>query len=207
MSFRQILVVPLILLGLAAPLAAAGRVELEILGDAGHGSPLGFQQWLQSLGQAGIKNVKLRTARDSDQPGIEVRGSEDSPVYVVTGVIGAGDELVLPGARFRRSEVRQLAAWLDDVAKRGPPDSRDPTVAFGLSAKQFAKVREELAKPVGFSTHGMARSEAVEKIGRQLSVPLQLKDSLTGGDEKIEEGTFRRIVRHGVGMYPASDRT
>jgi hypothetical protein len=80
-----------------------------------------------------------------------------------------------------------LAEWLDDLAKRGPPDRREPVAAFGLTAKQLEQVREDLAKPVGFSTRGVSRAEAVEKIRRRLSLPLGTEGELDGGDEKIEE--------------------
>ena len=38
------------------------------------------------------------------------------PLYKVTAVLGACDELIVPGGRFRRNECKRLAAWLDDLA-------------------------------------------------------------------------------------------
>ena len=49
------------------------------------------------------------------------------------------------------------------------------------------KVNADLAKAVGFSTKGMARSEAVNKIAGQLGLSLKIEDALADGDEKIEE--------------------
>ena len=190
MLSRRFFTTPLVLLGLGLfvrPVLAAGRVQLELVGEAQQGSPLVFQEWLQALGRAGIKNVRLRSSQESDRPAIDVRGTEESPVYMVTGVLGGRDEVFLPGARFRRSELGKLAEWLDDLAKRGPPDRREPLEAFGLTTRQFEKLRAGLARPIGFSTVDMARSDAVEKIGRQLSVPLTLEGGLAGGDEKIDE--------------------
>lgn len=148
---------------------------------------MAFQEWLQALSRAGIRDVRLRSAVPTDQPGIEVRGTEQNPVYMVTGMLTARDEIVLPGARFRRSDLRRMAEWLDDLAKRGPPERREVTSAFGLTEKQLEKAHDDLAKVVGFSTQGMTRSEAVQKIGQQLTLPLRVEGELTGGDEKIAE--------------------
>ena len=166
---------------------ATGQVELELVGSAQLGSPMVFQQWLQTLGRAGVKNVRLRTGQDGDRVGVEVRGTTQTPIYVVTGMINGADEIVLPGARFRRGDMGLLKAWLDDVAQHGPADRREATGAFGFSAKQLERVHGDLARPVGFSTRGMTRSDAVERIGRQLGFPLKIEGDLTGGDERIVE--------------------
>jgi hypothetical protein len=165
----------------APPVFAAGQVRLEVAG----GSPMTFQEWTQSLGRAGVRNVRLRGAEPGDKPAIDVQGTERSPIYVVTGVIDAQDRIVVPGAAFGRGDAKQLAAWLDDLAKNGPPNLRPRKSAFGLTAEQLAKVHDDLAKPVGFSTKGMGRGDAVEKIGRQLSLPLRSGDPL--GAEPIDE--------------------
>jgi hypothetical protein len=166
---------------------AAGHVQLEIVGDQAHGSPMAFQEWLQALKRAGVPNVKLRSGRPGDKPEIDVQGTPDSPVYHVTALLGAGDQLVVPGARFRRSEAKQLVEWLDDLAKRGPAERREALGPFGLTAKQFQEVRDDLARPAGFTTRGLARSEAIEKLRGRLGLPLQIEGELEGGDDKLEE--------------------
>jgi hypothetical protein len=177
-----------LLLAAAAPLRAAGRVELELVGDARAGTPMGFQQWLQTLSRAGVKNVRIRTAQPTDRVKIDVQGTDQNPVYMVTGMITSGDEVLVPGARFKRSEVAGLVRWLDDLAERGPPDRREAKSAFGLTAKQLQQVHDDLSRPVGFSTRGVTPSEAVEKIGRRLTLPVQVTGELAGGDgEKIAE--------------------
>jgi hypothetical protein len=170
----------------AAP--AAGTVELELVGDT-HGTAMTFQDWGRALGAAGIRNVRMRTAEEPGPPGIEVQGTTDRPVYVVTGVVRSANELDLPGRRFRRNEAGQLADWLKDIAEHGPPEQREAKSAFGLPASQFARVRKDLATPVGFSTQGMRRTEVVEKIAEQLKLPLKLDAAAQQafGDEKVED--------------------
>jgi hypothetical protein len=193
---RHLLLPHLVLLGsaLAASGAETGRptaaakVQLELVGEAQQGAVMAFQEWLQVLRGAGIQNVRLRAATDGDKLGIEVRGSEQNRLYVVTGLLSGRDEILIPGGgRYRRSDAKRLAAWLDDLAERGPPDRREPPAAFGLTAKQFDEARKDLARLVGFSTRDMTRAEVVEKIGRRLRLPLVVDGPLADGQEKIEE--------------------
>ena len=167
--------------------APAGQVKLEIAGDTQLGAGMTFQQWRQALAAAGLQNFSLRAAQEGDKPAIEVGGTEKMPFYKVTAMLGARDELVVPGGRFRRSECKKLAAWLDDLAQRGPPEKREKVAAFGLTASQLEKVNADLSKAVGFSTQGMTRSEAVNKIAGQLGLSLKIEDALSEGDDKIEE--------------------
>lgn len=166
---------------------AAARVELEVAGDAQAGAAMGFQQWLQALSRAGIQNVRMRAAQENVKVGIDVRGTDQNPLYVVTGIINNRDELVVPGARFTRGQAGRLKEWLDDLAKNGPPERREAKSAFGLSEKQFEAVRADLAKTVTFNTKGMTRSTAVDKIAKQLGRPLKIEGELAGGDEEIED--------------------
>ena len=136
---------------------AAGQVRLELVGST-QGTALTFQEWGQSLAGAGIKNVRFRSATPADKVGIETQGTADRPLYIVTGQVLSRDELLLPLGRFKRSEVKRLAAWLDDLAQNGPPDKRPKLMAFGLTAEQYDHVKKDLAAPVGFSTAGLARA-------------------------------------------------
>ncbi len=52
----------------------------------------------------------------------------------------------------------------------------------------MAQVRADLAKPVGFSTRGMLPGDAVERIGRNLKLPIRVTGSLPAAeDDKIAE--------------------
>ena len=174
---------------------------------------MSFQQWNQALAAAGVQDFRLRSGQAGEKPSIEVGGTEQMPFYKVTAVLGTGDVLVVPGGKFRRTECKKLAAWLDDLAKRGPPDKREKISAFGLTASQLEKVNSDLSKAVGFSTKGMTRSEAVNKIGGQLGLSLKVEGTL-GDDDKIEEelsgfssGTALACILRPIGfcMVPQAD--
>ncbi len=195
------------------PAFAAGRVELELV-TAPLAPITAQQEWLRRLAEVGVGNVRIRAQGPLAEVGIVVRGTERSPVYVVTGVISSSSELVLSGARFRPGQAAQLVQWLDDLAKHGPPEQRPQTSAFGLTAEQFEKLYEALSLPVGFSTKDVTRRQAVEKIGGRLPLPLRIDPALVGAmrdDDLIAEdlagvscGTALAYVARplGAGLVP-----
>jgi hypothetical protein len=190
-NIRHFLLPSLLLIGLlavAAPASAGGTVQLTLVGDA-QGSALAFQEWSQALGKAGIRNVRIRSGTGDDKPGIVAEGDPSRPVYVVTGIITSRDEIVLPGARFRRGDLARLAAWLKDLAENGPAAGREAKSPLGLTGGDFGKIRKDLAATVDFSTVGMTRQKAVEKIADQLKLPLKLDADITHtlADDKLED--------------------
>ncbi len=170
---------------------AAGVVQVELVAE-GPAAQMASQQWARALDRAGIRSVRIRAARPADQVGVSTRGTPASPLYVVTGVILSASELQMPPGRFRQGDLARLAAWLDDLAQQGTPETREPVGAFGLTKAQLEVVTRELMKPVSFSTRGLARAEAVERVLRLISVPLRMEsDSLQalGTDAVADELT------------------
>ncbi|MBN1589047.1 MAG: hypothetical protein JW888_06000 [Pirellulales bacterium] len=162
---------------LVASAQAAGRVELVLVTD--RDAPLTAQQtWVRELGQAGIRNVRLHRQRSTDRVEIEVRGTKDSPLYVVHGTLDSRGDIVLPGGRYRRGQAHRVATWLDELARRGPPESREPVVAFGLPRSQMAAARDDLTPAVEFSTKDVARAEVVRRIVRRLQLPVRMDEKL-----------------------------
>lgn len=147
------------------------RVELEVVGDS-RGAALEFHQWVEALRAVGIENIRLRTSQTPVEPEIQSRGDAGGRVYTVVGVV-SGDALVLPDGRYRRADLRRLAQRLDELARLGPPEEREARGAFGLSAKQTDLLLADAAKPVAFSTAGLPRRQAVEKLAGTLGFPVR----------------------------------
>jgi hypothetical protein len=209
------LVIFLGLIVAATAAEAAGVVELDLVGDA-RSSAMTFQDWSQLLGKAGIRNFRFRVVQDTDKVGIETRGTDQSPIYVVTGVVSSRDELMLPGGRFRRSDMARLAQWINDLAEHGPVVARQKKAAFGLFPAQFDKVRAELAVPVGFATRRQTGRQIVERIAEGLKSPLKLDaeaaESLAGStlDEDLSglsAGTVLAYVLRSAGYGLAPQAT
>lgn len=185
-----LLFIPLTLLSATArSVEAAGRVELDLVTEK-RVSVTAQQEWLRRLSQAGIADFRIRSGQPTDRVKVENRGSEAAPSYVVTGVITSDDELHVPGARFRSTEMSRLRQWLDDLGQLGPADRRPEKAAFGLNVSQFQQVHEALSRPVMFSTAGVSRGEVLEKIAKQLALPLGINpNSLRAAkeDKLVEE--------------------
>ncbi len=192
----------------ASPAWAGGTVQLELVGDA-RGSALAFQEWARTLGDAGIRNVRIRAAGDSVNVGIEMRGPADSRTYVVTGIVRSANEVELPGGRYRRSDVGRLRRWLDDLAEHGPAARREPKGPFGLSRGQFAMVRAGSASPVGFATKAMTRRQAVRRIAKQLKLPLtpDVATAAALGDDPLAEELSRLSRGTGARLCVGFGRT
>lgn len=180
----------LLLLLFPSTTLASGVVQIELVAE-GPAVQMAAQHWARAFDQAGIRNVRIRSARPADRVGVSVRGTKDSPLYLITGRILSETEVEMPSGRFRRGDLARLAAWLDDLAKRGTPESREPVGAFGLTAAQFEGLGLDLTKPVMSSTQGAGRAEAVERISRMLATPLRMdpaaREALAAADPVTEE--------------------
>lgn len=162
----------------AAP-ARAAKIELEVAMESG--APLtAAQQWNALLVELNVDNIRIRSARAGDAPGIERRGAEADPVYAVTGVLSARNELTLPGGRFSARDRGRLAAWLNKLRSEGPPGADGEGLPFGLSAKQLAAAHEDLSQPVAFSTQGKSLEESVQIIAAELRQPLTIDRAAAG---------------------------
>jgi len=187
MPYRLLALACGILAAVPAPTWATGRVEIVLVGESQLGGD--FHQWVRVLGNAGAANVQVRTGEPGTRPAIEIRGTADRPVYLVTGTVTPRGELLLPGARFQRSDASRLAQWIKDLAEGGPPGRREATTAFGLTATQFQRVHDDLAQLPEFSTAGRPRSEVVQRIARRLAIPLRADAEVLKalGEDKLAE--------------------
>ncbi len=175
-------------LGATTPAPAAdGRVELTIVGEPE--VAISFHEWVAVVARAGVTHVRFRSVQPTDEVGIEVQGSAQRPIYLVTGMLSSRGELILPGGRFGQNEAGRIGQWAKDLADNGPPDRRETKAAFGLTAGQFQRVHDDLAQRVGFSTAGVARSEVVDRIGRRLHFPVQIdrRQSMALGQDPVVE--------------------
>ncbi|GAB6164342.1 hypothetical protein JCM19992_03420 [Thermostilla marina] len=177
----------------AAPLPAQvgarpADVRLEIVVETG--APVGIsQRWLQLLASAGIEDFRLRSYGPGDEIGIRQTELAGQTIYTVTALLKADNTLITPGGRFRSSELGALRAWLQDVARNGPPESRPQTNAWGLTVEQFRLVHTDLSTPVAVSTKGKPRGEIIAAILDRLQFPSDYDAALqkAAGDDPVAE--------------------
>ncbi len=186
---------------------AAARVRLELFGEAQQVG-IAMQDWAQALDRAGISGVRISSLTSSVRIGVTDEGTPQQPAYVVTGVLSSQDELTLPGGKYRRSDLKKLKVWLDDLAANGPENRRPQKTVFGLTVEQFDDLRDDLSQTTAFSTVKLPCREIAEKIAGQLRHPLHLGEALKGadGDAKLGDelssipfGTSLAYVLHSAG--------
>lgn len=192
MSLR--ILTALVVAGFAAvaePTVARGaaRVEMEVALEPGFVSTE-LQAWHELLSAVGVDSLRLGgSANAARKLGVENVGSADAPSYRVYAVITARRELVLPHARFSRSDRGKLAQWIAELKNGGPPRKPgEKAPPFGLSAEQLDAVAQDLAKPVDFSTAGVPLRTVLIELGKRTSGPIVAEPSVAqqlGGAEKV----------------------
>lgn len=170
----------------AGPAVAAGRVELVVIGESQVGGE--FHQWVEALNKVGAARVQIRSAQPSDKIAVEVRGTAEQPIYVVTAML-RGNELVMPGGRFTRGDQEGIARWIADLAENGPVENRETQSAFGLPASQMAAAKADLAQKLTAATAGASRADVVQRIAAQLKNPLRIDPAALASlrEDKISE--------------------
>jgi hypothetical protein len=149
----------------------APRIELELVTQPGF--PLdGAQRWMEGLQDLPLAGLRIRAGRAGDRPEVERRGTDDAPVYFVTGVLTAADSVVLPGGTFALRDKARLAEWLQALATRGPGNVVASGAAFGLTDAQLVQLHDQLAAKVTTSTRGRLCREVVARIAGRLELPL-----------------------------------
>ncbi|HEV3006098.1 MAG TPA: hypothetical protein VGX78_16635, partial [Pirellulales bacterium] len=169
-----ILTAGLVLLTWPVRATAAARVELELVMQDNF-PPTAQQHWLRMLTELKVDNLRIRKPGADDKVEIKVAGNESNPVYRVSGTLTSNNEMVVPGGRFSSRDRAGIADWLKRLRENGPEKAKGakPT-PFGLTAKQFAAVHDELAALVDFSTKDLPPLDAVARIAAGLERPLAI---------------------------------
>jgi hypothetical protein len=151
------------------PAIAAPRVELELITEPGF--PMTeSHRWLRMLKDLDVGNLRIRSAGPREKVEIRQRGSGNSTVYHVTGLLTTRNTLRLPGGEFRHGDKPGIAAWIAKLKEGGASGLHEKPGPFGLTATQLVAVHEALSSPVTFSTKGQKSYDAMKKIADGLSL-------------------------------------
>ncbi len=138
------------------------------------------QNWLRTLTDVGVTQLRIAQSGRSTRPEIETVGSGASTRYRVTAVVTRGNELLVPGGRFGPRDQAALGEWLQRLRDEG----REAVIAgerlpFGLNSAQIAELREQLSRPVSQATAGENVAAIVDHVASELALPLQLTPEVT----------------------------
>ena len=202
-------------LGSAALAWAAPLVSLELSTETGF--PLGGERkWLMLLKDCKLTNIRFRSQRAGSKIEIKNRGTEESPNYVVVGVLTARNTLRLPGVEFRYGERAAITKWVEKLKADGMEGVTAQTGVFGLTKKQILEVHQALTGKVNFSTRGLTNAEAVARIARGLQLELTLEPTARAAmasPEKVADelqglsaGTSLAIILRPLGLVLVPNR-
>ena len=151
----------------------------------------GERKWIEALQKAGIRNVRLRSGRGGETPGVENTGTEKDPRYRIVGILRRGNRLVVSGGSYTMSRIPELRKWIDQVRRRGPDAAVGKPEAFGLTAGELAKLHEQLAGRVAVATQGRPLADVVTDITRAIRISVDwtpaAKEALEEADPCLDE--------------------
>lgn len=151
--------------------AGQARVEIELATERTF-IATSQQQWYRLFTELGVDNLRIRKALDGEKAETKTAGTKANPVYRVTGLLQAGDVLVLPGGKFGLRDRARLADWLANLRDVGPNKADAPKGPFQLDAGQLAAVNSDLSRRVGVGAKELTPAELLSKLSARLKHPV-----------------------------------
>ena len=192
-------------------LQAAGRVELELVTEQGF--PLtGQQDWLRTLGELQFDGLRIRQSTGGEKVEVVRAGSDDSPVYRVTGLLTRGNQLILPGGRFT---IRDKSGILESQTaarrrQRARPESSRRVRPFQRPVRRAARTARRTCSyfhpkqnPQGSRPHPFAQHSrrADHRPGSPAGIRRRVADSRRAGRplDRHDAGRGHPPARAGAG--------
>ena len=154
---------------------AALPIDLEVAAET-NAPPGSMQEWGRVLSEMDLARLRLRGARPGDAPAVEATGAGAGRRYVVLAVLTRGDELVLPGGKFRQHERPALKEFLQELPRRVDEAGieRGP---FNLPMPEFEKLLLDLSTVVDESTKGQRPEAVVAATTSRIKTPVEINST------------------------------
>lgn len=189
--------------------ASAAEVQFDLTIERGAPITAGHE-WMKTLSALPVGGVRISNNAVAD-PSIE--GSTGT--LKVHGIITRGNELIVPGRSFARSEKSSLKKWIEDLREGKLNSSRD--FAFGMTAEELVEMHEHLSVAIRAPTREQDARSVVQQISRQISpkvrLPTTAKDRFDQADNVQDElegvscGTALAAVLRPLGLVYAPRRS
>jgi len=164
-------------------LEAAPLVEMELI-TGGNFAAREAHDWIKTLAELGIRDVRIRGAQGREKPEIRNVGSEDRPRYKVVGILERGGQMYLPGGKFSQRDAAKLKTYIQNLQADGIEGVTAPRSAFGLTPSQLSELNEALSAPITVKTKGAELGEIVQNIVSRLTIDVYLpRSSMAALDE------------------------
>jgi hypothetical protein len=166
-----------------ATVSAKPHISLEIVTEKG--APVSSsQQWYKTLTEIGITSLQIRSGTSVDKVEVIKQGAAGNPQYHVIGRLSSGNELTLPGGKFKTTDGEKLKKWIEALSDEGPAAVTQKRSAFGLLPEQLIAVNNDLKKPLGIATKGKPGMLAVQQIAGVVGYQILLEP---GADAALKE--------------------
>lgn len=204
-----------LLVGGAQSAQAAARVDLEIALMPGF-IPTDLGAWNEMLSGVGVDNLRVGgSANATKKIALDRSDGSATPTYRVFGVLTAGNELLLPGAKFSRGSRADMTKWITDLKTAGPakkPGERP--LPFGLQPAELEAIGKDLGTAADFLTAGRSVKQVLIDVGNRTKNALVAEPQIAAGLDAMEKvpgelkglacGTVLAAVlrREGLSMIP-----
>jgi len=173
----------------SATASTAPYVALEIVSEGRLAT--GYQRWMSYLKDFGFSNIRVRGPRPGDQPKVENRGTDESPRYYVTALLTSDNRLALPGRLVRYGQRAELNDWMRRLQAGGGQSVTQPRGAYGMTPKQWQKLKASLSKTVTSSTKDRSLGSVVIGIATLSGVKFEFspgtRETLDRGGTVLDE--------------------
>lgn len=160
--------------GITSVSAAEAQIDVELVTEGGV-DPAAPQRWFQLLSELGISNLRIRSATGQERVAVEKLGGADSRHYRVTAALTTGNEIIVPGHRFRVGDRAGIAQWFDRLKAAGPEvaSSRN-ALPFDLAPEMLREAQALLSRPLKVATLGADTMEVLRAIHQALNGRLRM---------------------------------
>lgn len=167
-----------ILSGMVGVATAQHRLTLEVVTDL-NVPRTATQDWARKLNGIGFDSVRLRTGTSSDKPSVEERGTPPRVNYHVTAFLSSKNELWVPGASFKQSEISKLKKWAEKLSIGGEQELSRKPGAFGMTKEEQDALKQKLETTITWSTTGGTVADLLRKFGQETGVEFKATGEAT----------------------------
>lgn len=212
--FRILVLTMAILCGPAGVAMAQHRLTLEVVTDL-NVPRTATQDWSRKLNGIGFDTVRLRTGTSSDKPNVEERGTPPRVSYHVTAFLSPKNELWVPGASFKQSEIHKLKQWAEKLSVGGEQELSRRPGAFGMTQKEQDELKRKLETTITWSTEGGAVADLLRKFAQETRVEFRATPEATARMRQVplvdqlqgfSAGTAMAIALRSAGLGISPER-
>ncbi|WP_339746530.1 hypothetical protein [uncultured Rubinisphaera sp.] len=146
-------------------------VKFELLLSRERANGLAGQEWAEVFRQFEVP-LRVRQPLYNDKAGVEQDIFGTTRRVVVTGLLDRNGEIVFPDRKFRLSEVRELAEWIEELKTYGAQGAPEGQPLWGLNKAEFDLLHAAMRTVVENKTSDLDLAEAIVALELPSNYPI-----------------------------------